>query len=392
MSSVRPRAASRVLDENERAVLEVAEEFARAELSPRYQAREKTEQVFDRELLRAMGGLGLIAPDAPEAFGGLGLPCSTSGLIAEAIGYGDFNVAYVPVLGSLVSQIIAAHAEPDVARQWVPRIVAGDALVALALTEPRGGSDAANLVVQATRCDGGYRLRGEKNSISMADQADAFVVFARTGPAESGARGVSAFLVRAATEGVTATRFEDLGSRIVGRGSIFFDDLFVPSDHRLGDEGGGFRQVMQGFDFSRALLGLQCVGAAQASLDETWRYVTERRAFGEPISAFQGVTFPLAEGETAIAAARELCHHTLRLRDAGLPHSAEAAMCKWLGPKTAVDVIHQCLLTHGHYGWSLDLPHQQRLRDVMGIEIGDGTAQIMKMIIARSRLAAAEAT
>jgi cyclohexanecarboxyl-CoA dehydrogenase len=215
----------------------------------------------------------------------------------------------------------------------------------------------------------------------------AVVVFARTGAADSRTRGVSAFLVPTAADGVTATRFKDLGSRIVGRGSIFLDDVFVPSDHRLGDEGGGFRQVMQGF--SRALLGMQCVGAAQAPLDETRRYVTERQAFGEPLSAFQGVTLPLAEGETAIAAARELCYHTLRLRDAGLPHTAEAAMCKWLGPKTAVDVIHQCLLTHGHYLWSLDLPPQQRLRDVMGIEIGDGTAQIMKMIIARSRLAAA---
>ena len=380
--------ASRVVDENELAILDVAERFSRAELLPRYQAREKSEQAFDRNLIRAMGRLGLIAPDAPERFGGLGLASSTSGLIAESVGYGDFNVAYVPVLGSLVAQIIAAHAEPAVATQWIPQIVAGEALVALALTEPRGGSDAANLVVQAAHCDGGYRLRGEKNSISMADQADAVVVFARTGAAESGARGVSAFLVPTAVEGVTTTRFEDLGSRIVGRGSIFFDDVFVPSDHRLGEEGGGFRQVMQGFDFSRALLGLQCVGAAQASLDETWRYATERKAFGEPLAAFQGVTFPLAEGETAIAAARALCYHTLHLRDAGLPHTAEAAMCKWLGPKTAVDVIHQCLLTHGHYGWSLDLPHQQRLRDVMGIEIGDGTAQIMKMIIARSRLAA----
>ncbi len=383
--------ANAILSEDQKAVLEVAERFSREHLLPRYQAREKAEKAFDRELLRTMGALGLIAPDAPERFGGLGLASLTSGLIAEAIGYGDFNVAYLPVGGSLMAQIIAAHAAPSLADYWIRRIVTGDAIVALALTEPRGGSDAANLVVQAKRCGDGYRLRGEKNSISMADQADAVVLFARTGAADSGARGVSAFLVPTATEGITTTRFEDLGSRIVGRGSIFFDDVFVPSDHRLGDEGGGFRQVMQGFDFSRALLGLQCVGAAQASLDETWRYVTERRAFGEPLSAFQGVTFPLAEGETAIAAARQLCHHTLRLRDSGLPHTAEAAMCKWVGPKTAVDVIHQCLLTHGHYGWSLDLPHQQRLRDVMGIEIGDGTAQIMKMIIARSRCGAAGA-
>jgi len=153
----------------------------------------------------------------------------------------------------------------------------------------------------------------------------------------------------------------------------------------LSGEGMGFAQVMQGFDYSRALIGLQCAAAAQASLDETWRYVKERHAFGAPIAQYQGVTFPLAEGETMIAALRQLCYHALDLRDAGTPHTTEAAMCKWLGPKTAVDVIHQCLLTHGHYGWSFDLPHQQRLRDVMGLEIGDGTAQIMKLIIAREK-------
>jgi cyclohexanecarboxyl-CoA dehydrogenase len=142
---------------------------------------------------------------------------------------------------------------------------------------------------------------------------------------------------------------------------------------------------MQGFDYSRALIGLQCCATAQASLDESWAYITERQAFGAPLAQYQGVSFPLAEGEGMIAAIRQLCYHTLRLRDADEAHTSEAAMCKWLGPKTAVDVIHQCLLTHGHYGWSLDLPHQQRLRDVMGLEIGDGTAQIMKLIVAREK-------
>jgi cyclohexanecarboxyl-CoA dehydrogenase len=98
------------------------------------------------------------------------------------------------------------------------------------------------------------------------------------------------------------------------------------------------------------------------------------------------VSFPLAEYESHIAAVRQLCYHALSLRDAGLPHTAEAAMCKWMGPKTAFDAIHQCLLTFGHYGWSKDLPHQQRMRDVMGLEIGDGTAQIMKLIVARERI------
>jgi len=143
---------------------------------------------------------------------------------------------------------------------------------------------------------------------------------------------------------------------------------------------------MQGFDYSRALIGLQCIGAAQASIDETWPYTVERQAFGRSIAEFQGVTFPLAEYETQIAAARLLCYRTLWLRDQGMAHTAEAAMCKWWAPKISVDTIHQCLLTHGHLGYSRDLPHQQRLRDVMGLEIGDGTAQVSKMIVARERV------
>ncbi|MBU0789342.1 MAG: acyl-CoA dehydrogenase, partial [Gammaproteobacteria bacterium] len=159
----------------------------------------------------------------------------------------------------------------------------------------------------------------------------------------------------------------------------------VPVDHRLGDENKGFVQVMQGFDYSRVLIALQCIGSAQASLDEAWAYTKERMAFGAPLAQYQGVSFPLAEYDTLIAATRQLCYHALELRDAGEAHTAEAAMVKWLGPKTSVDTIHQCLLTFGHYGWSMDLPHQQRLRDVMGLEIGDGTAQVMKLIVARER-------
>ena len=378
------------LNDDQLAFQETARRFAREKLAPGYQRRE-TEGRIDRALVREMGDLGLIAPELPEEFGGLGTPSLTSGLIAEAIGYADVNAAYIQILGSLNGKIIAGHARPELARQWLPRLVSGEVIVAIGLTEPRGGSDAANLALSARRKGDTYILKGEKSSISMADPADAVVLFARTGTPESGAHGVSAFLVPMNTPGVTTLRYNDLGSKAIGRSSIFFDDVVIPSQNRLADEGAGFVQVMQGFDFSRALIGLQVLGSAQASLDESWAYVQERKAFGAPLSKNQGVTFPLAEAETMVEATRQLCYRTLALKDAGKPHTAEAAMCKWLAPKTAVDVIHQCLLTHGHYGWSLDLPHQQRLRDVMGLEIGDGTAQIMKLIIAREKLKAAAA-
>lgn len=372
-------------NQDQQALRDVARRFAREKLRPEYQARE-TASGIDRELCREMGRLGLVGVDLPEEYGGMGLDGVTSGLIIEEIAYGDFNVSYVQLLASLMGTMIARNAQPEVVREWVPRVASGDAIVGLGLTEPRGGSDAANLTLRARRDGDDYLLNGEKTSISFSDQADSMVLFARTGDPQAGARGVSAFLVPLTLPGVQRTRFDDVGSSIVGRGSVFFDDVRIPARYRLGDEGKGFTQVMQGFDYSRVLIALQCIACAQASLDETWEYVKERRTFGYPIAQYQGVTFPLVEFETAIAACRQLCYHALELRDAGLPHTAQAAMVKWMGPKTAFDTIHQCLLTFGHYGWSKDLPHQQRMRDVMGLEIGDGTAQIMKLIVARERI------
>jgi cyclohexanecarboxyl-CoA dehydrogenase len=375
-----------VLTDDQKALQETARRFARERLLPDYQKREKT-GTLDRALIAEMGALGLLGVDLPEEYGGLGVDAVTTGLIAEELAYGDFNVSAVPVGISLNAAILIRHAQPEVVREWVPKMIRGEAVVAICLTEPRGGSDAGNLTLKARKDGDGYVINGEKTSITFADRADAYLIFARTGKVEDGAKGVSAFFIPYSEGcGIQRTKFDDVGSAIIGRGSVFFDDVRVPASHMLGTEGKGFTQVMQGFDYSRALIGLQCVGAAQASLDEAWAYAKEREAFGKPIGQYQGVSFPLAEGESQIEAVRQLCYHALALRDAGLPHTKEAAMCKWMGPRNAFDIIHQCLLTFGHYGWSKDLPHQQRMRDVMGLEIGDGTAQIMKLIIARERI------
>ena len=374
-----------IANEDQAAIRDLARRFARERLAPHYQAREAA-GVLDRELVREMGGLGLLGVDLPESYGGLGAPGVTAGIIAEEIAYGDFNVSSVPVNVSLLGAIIMGSASPHVAAHWLPRMISGEALLGICVTEPSAGSDAANLTLRCRRDGDHYVLSGEKTSITFADCADAFIVFARTGSPDSGAAGITALIVSADTPGVSRNRFDDLGSRIIGRGSVFFDGARVPVENRLGAENQGFTHVMRGFDYSRALIALQCVSSAQASIDEAWEYTKTRTAFGAPIAQYQGVTFPLVEGETLLAAARQLSYHALALRDAGLPHTAEAAMVKWLGPKTAFDVIHQCLLTFGHYGWSKDLPHQQRLRDVMGLEIGDGTAGIMKLIVARERV------
>lgn len=371
-------------DDDQKAVQEAARRFAREVLAPGYQKREQGP--LDRELVRELGRLGFLGTDLSAEWGGLGADALMTGLVAEALAYGDFNISAIPVNVSLNAAVLLQHASPEIAREWVPKMIAGEKIMAICLTEPRGGSDAAQVGLRAKKRGGDYVLTGEKTSISFADSAEIFLVFARTGDAESGARGISAFFIPEGTPGIARLKFEDVGHRVVGRGSLFFEDVVLPEAFRLGPEGAGFTQVMKGFDYSRALIALECVGAAQASLDETWAYAAERQAFGRPIGGFQGVSFPLAEGESMLQAIRQLAFHTLRLREAGLSHTAEAAMCKWMGPKHAFEIIHNCLLATGHYGYSFDLPHQQRLRDVMGLEIGDGTAGIMKRIIARTKI------
>ena len=372
------------LSDEQKAYRDRARAVATKQLLPEYQARERAGRI-EPGLRRELGGQGLIAPEIPVGLGGRGLDRVTSGVVTEEIGRGDINVAYLQVVGSLVGQILAGNARPDVAQEWVPKICSGEEIVGIGLTEPHAGSDAGMPRLTAVRDGDDYVLDGVK-SLSFARDAAAVVVFARTGPSQARGKDISAFVVPLDLPGVTREPYSDMGTTAVGRGAAHFDGVRIPGDHLLGEEGRGFTQVMQGFDFSRALIGLQCVGCAQQTLDETWEYVGTRRAFDRPLSKNQGVAFPLAEAETLLSAARLLCYQTLWLKDAGQPHTTQAAMSKWWAPKTAYDVINQCLLLHGQYGYRTELPIEQRLRDVLGLQIGDGTAQIMKLVIARQRL------
>lgn len=372
------------LTETQKEYQEKARHLAVERLAPKYQEREKRGSV-EKDLQIEMGKLGLIAPEIPEDLGGCGLDCVTAGIVVEEIARGDFNVSYVQIVGSLVGQILSGYARPEVTAEWVPKICSGEEIVGIGLSEPQAGSDAGMPRLQARHEGNGYVLNGQK-SLSFCDQAGAAVVFARTSAEEVRARDISAFLVPLDASGVRHERFEDMGTVAVGRGVVHFEDVCIPENHLLGEEGKGFSQVMQGFDFSRALIGLQCIGPAQVTVEETWEYVTHREAFDQPLSKFQGVSFPLAEAETLLAAARLLCYQTLWLKDKGMPHTAQAAMCKWWAPKVSFEVIQDCILLHGQVGYKTERPLGQRLRDVLGLQIGDGTAQIMKLIIARQRI------
>ncbi|MBW1818190.1 MAG: acyl-CoA dehydrogenase family protein [Deltaproteobacteria bacterium] len=355
-----------------------AREFSRNELLPHF-TRWDRESEFPRDLLRKMGEAGLLGSTVPEEYGGMGTDRVTNGLIVEELARGDSNLSLL-AFGTLYEML--SFAPEELKREWAPKLVRGERFLGIALTEPQSGCDAANVRTVAERRGEIYIVNGVKNCVSILN-ADGWSLLAGT-DRESGARGISMFLLHRDTPGLTISRPKsDLGGRAVPRGVLTLEDARIPAGHLMGEENCGFYYIMDAFDYNRALIGLMCIGAARQSLEETIEYVRCRRSFGRAISMNQGVSFPIAEADTYLELARNLCFKVLWLRDNDLPHRRETAMCKWWVPKICVDVLHQCLLLHGHYGYSQDLPLEQRLRDVLGWEIGDGTAQIQKLIIAR---------
>ncbi|HEV8439280.1 MAG TPA: acyl-CoA dehydrogenase family protein [Methylomirabilota bacterium] len=355
--------------------------FARKELAPRSREWDKSSD-FPWQVWRQLGELGLLGFRTPPALGGSEIDLVSMGIAMEEVARGDFSATYGIQLAGLAGQILGGNASDEVKARWLPPTARGDSIVALALTEPGVGSDAANLACRAAHDGDGYVLTGEKSGISLGMVAQAAIVFART-DTDARARGVTTFLVPLDQPGVARSALRDLGTRAIARAVLSFDQVRIPVSHRVGTEGTGFHQVMQGFDYNRVLIALACLGVAQVSLEETMAYVKERRAFGRALATFEGVSFPIAEAATHIDACRWLCYRALWLADRGEPHTKESAMVKWWGPKLSVETIHQCLLLHGHYGYTDELPFEQRLRDVIGLELGDGTAQIMKVIVAR---------
>ena len=356
-------------------------QFARRDLAPQSAAWDRSGQ-FPWEAWHRMGELGLLGLRVPTAYGGQESDFVTLGIAMEEIGRGDFACTYGIQLAGLAGEILGRSAPEEIKARWLPPVARGEAVMALALTEPGAGSDAANLACRAEREGGDYVLTGEKSGISLGMAAQSAIVFARTDPAGR-ARGITAFLVDLAQPGVSKSPLRDMGTRAIGRAVLSFDHVRVPASHRLGEEGTGFYQVMQGFDYNRIGIALACLGVAEQSLEETITYVKERKAFGRAIARFEGVSFPIAEAATQLEACRWLCYRAMWLADQGRPHTKESAMTKWWGPRLSVETIHQCLLLHGHYGYTDELPFAQRMRDVIGLEIGDGAAEVMKMVVAR---------
>lgn len=355
--------------------------YAERRLAPEYARWDRGEPFPKAERLPELAGLGLTGLRIPEEYGGSPASYVTIGVAAEELARGDFNYTLFLQLAAISGDLITAHGSERVKAAWLPRLADGTALCAFALTEPGVGSDAGRLAARAERKGGGWVLSGEKASITFAGYADVCVVFARSGG--EGAGGVSAFLVPLDRPGVERSVYPSIGEKLSARGSIFLDAVAVEDDELLGAEGGGFVQAMQSFDYNRAIIGLGFVGAARQSIDEVIAYTRERHAFGKPLAGHEGVSFQVAEHLTALDCARLLGYRALWKRDRDEPHAAEAAMAKLHAGRAGVAAVHAALLLHGHYGYTTESPLGQRMRDLMGLQIGDGTPEIMKGIIAR---------
>jgi len=377
-------ASAFVLSEDHIEFQKYVRKLARDEFYDSYRERAERE-VYPRVELKRLAEAGLLDLHLPEALGGQGADLLAVAIASEEIGYADPNLGYVVFSTNLLLGLLASH-ESAAVRAWASKVASGEAVGCWGVTEPGTGSDAAALSTKAVRGDGGWYLTGEKTSITQAVHSDIAVVLAQTEPGAR-ARGIGCFLVKMDDETVTSQSFDDPGFRPLGRGSITMDATFVPDEMVISLPGAGFQDVMAEFDLSRTLIAFVCAGAAQRAIDMTVEYAKQRHTFGQPLAANQGVTFPLAEHATYVAAVRALATRTIGLRMAGQPHTAEAAMLKWWAPRVAFNAIQEAVVLHGQVAWSNEYPLQALLRDISGYQIGDGTPQIQKIIIARSMFA-----
>jgi cyclohexanecarboxyl-CoA dehydrogenase len=373
--------ASFLLTDDHETFRAMVRRFARESFADTYLQRALADE-YPHEELRQLAGIGLTGLGVPVEHGGQGADLVSLAIAVEEVAYADASCGYLVASINAAAGILARFGTAAIREAWLPGVLSGEVVCCVALTEPEAGSDAASIRTSAVPCDGGWRLSGEKTSVTQAVHSDIAIVFAQT-DRSLGARGIGAFLVDMNSAGVAAQQIKDPGIRPLGRGSISMDSTFVPQESLIGPIGSGLGLILHEFDLTRTLIAMLVVGPAQRALDMAADYAATRHAFGRPIAANQGVSFPIAEHTTYLEAIRALAFHTLALRSTGRSHTAQAAMLKWWAPAVAFEAIKDAIIIHGQAGWSDELPLQAMLRDVSGCFIGDGTPQIQKMIIAR---------
>ncbi len=320
----------------------------------------------------------------PEEFGGAGADAISQAILVEEISRVCASTSMIPLLNKLGMLPILLAGTAEQKHEWFPKIVDGTEQAAYALTEPQAGSDPAAMRTKAVRDGDEYVLNGTKRFISNAGVATVYTVLAKTDP-DAGARGVSCFIVPAATPGFEVVGYEDkMGIRGSPTGELSLDDVRVPAANLVGEEGEGFAIAMRTLDFSRPGIGAQALGIAQGALDVALGYAKERRQFGKPIIQHQAVGFMLADMEMKVRASRHLvydAHAALDRNDPDLTMAAAVAKC--FASDRAMEVTVDAVQVLGGYGYIKDFPVERFMRDAKITQLYEGTNQIQRLVISR---------
>ena len=375
------------LNEAERELVDLCRDFAQNEIARRAPAA-WDEARCPTDLLREMGALGLLGMLVPEQWGGIGM--STVGFVAamEQIGLADQSVAAAwqahVTIGSMPLYLFG---DDDQRERWLRPLAEGRALGAFGLTEPDAGSDARGIRTRAEPRDGGYVINGRKTFISNAgtDMSFGVTLLARVGTSNEDAPRYASFVVEQGTPGYTmGPKLRGIGWRGLDTRELFFDDVWVPDDHLIGDADLGLSQFLRTLEVGRISIAALSLSLTQAVLDLATGYAGQRVQFGQPIAKFQAVQFKLADIATELEAARWLTYRAASLRDAGQPFHKEAAMAKLKASRLATWAASEAVQIHGGLGYMLDTPVARFYCDAKVLEIGEGTNEIQHMVIARA--------
>lgn len=366
--------------------LQMIREFAEKEVKPLAAEIDDTER-FPEETVRKMARLGLMGIPVPVEYGGAGgnnihytmaveelsRVCATTGVILSA----HTSLCIAPIM---------EHGTPDQKKKYLPKLASGEWLGAFGLTEPNAGTDASAQQTTAVREGDHYVLNGSKIFITNAGHADVYVIMAMTDKSK-GTKGISAFIVEKDFPGFSVGKKEKkMGIRGSATCELIMENCIVPAENLLGQEGKGFSIAMKTLDGGRIGIASQALGIAQGALDETVRYVKERKQFGKPLAKFQNMQFQLADLATKIEASRLLVRKAADKKDRKVPYSADAAMAKLFAAETAMETTTKAVQFHGGYGYTREYPVERMMRDAKITEIYEGTSEVQKMVIAGALL------
>ena len=371
------------LSSDQRLIVQTVREFCQAKIAPLSAEYDRSGE-YPREQLRGLAELGLLGATVPEAWGGAGLDSVTYALCLEEISAADASVAViVSVQNGLPEQMLLGYGTDAQRQRYLRPLATGEALGAFCLTESNSGSDAASLRLKATRDGEGWILDGSKSWITSGNQADIYLVMARSGGA--GARGVSCFIVERGAPGLSSGKPEEkLGLHAAHTTTVSFDSVRVPADSMLGQEGQGLSIALSCLDAGRIGIAMQATGIARAAFEHAARYALSREQFGRPIAENQGVSFKIADMAARIEGARLVALKAAWLKDVGQPYGREASIAKLLASETAVDVTREAIQVFGGNGYSREYPVERLYRDAKITEIYEGTSEIQRVVISRS--------